>query len=250
MRQVSAWAGDKPSLRSLTAFLLARAAGHTEELSLEFFGDPEEPQPEEVPDGISAAAEMAAAVVACAAARPLSRLLVRLADTPFSAGSWLLPLRGSLRRLHLEVITDDDRETLVWSELATPLQGFTTLEALFIDTGAWGYLTADSHVALAHLPRSLTALCVAQLPDARTSNAVVQQVPEAGLHHSQLAFLRQMPAFHTHPSCQPPPPNCCAGALAHAPAQLEPVPLPVPGGRLQSLGARLPPHLPGRGVFS
>lgn len=181
MRRVGARVRDLEGLRSLTEFILSRAAGHAEELNLEFreYEAAEEAglEADLVAPATSVAAELAAAVAACAVARPLSRLRLSLMGDGvplLSVGAWLLPARASLRRLHLSVAMNAVEKTF-WSELATPLQGFTALEALHVFPGISGFLTPGSAASL-RLPCSLTALSPARLPDTQSEQAVLRQV--------------------------------------------------------------------------
>ena len=181
LRSVQATAFGMPDLRSLTAFLLSLAAGHAEELDIEYCSMPNDEDEDDdtvaaeaAAESAAAAAELAAALAVCGRAGQLSRVRLVTVDLPVTAGSWLLPLRASLRRLQLGMQQPSEEEH--WMDVQTPLHAFTALEALHANTGDYGWLLPSCADSLVRLPRSLTALHLAQLPSFRVGLAVIDQV--------------------------------------------------------------------------
>ena len=87
-----------PRLRSLSEWLLIRAAPHVQELRLDLLGSIEDDST------VEASTALAAALAACGASGLLSNLYLKVC-WPLAASSWLAPLRRSLR--HLDISTED-----------------------------------------------------------------------------------------------------------------------------------------------
>jgi hypothetical protein len=158
----------------MCAWLLGRAASHVEQLEISYESEGQED--EVVAAAAAVMGELAAAAALCGTTgQPLTHLALSVSSMPLSIGSWSLPLRGSLRRLQLAIIREEDDDPDYPLSLATLLPAFTALEALSADTQTAGWLALEPHI----LPSSLTALHLGEL---RASTAIaMKQVGAAAL---------------------------------------------------------------------
>ena len=239
LRQLQVSAVGLPQLRGMCAWLLRRAASHVEKLEISYCTDEQE---DEVVESGAVMAELAAAAALCGTTgQPLTHLVVGVECVPLSVGSWVLALRGTLRRLHLEISTEMRDDPDFQLSLATPLHGLTALEALSADNQYSGWLALEPH----SLPPSLTALHLAPLGE--SSTIALEQVGNAALQYptalaaigwllSNSAGVDSLVQQHQlacsacaflSPNLDSPRP-CLHGAALEPPSPAQPQPQPLP----------------------